>query len=677
MPEKLSLVLFCPKEIFNTTITEPIRFFLQQEGEGKIMSKQLIEKLTFDKFRYLMLTILFLGSILISNIFGQEEENQSFRPSGGLIPKVITKFDSTKIRSKPDLDAKIEHYSRILRPLFVFNPSKKSKRLKKQGFYKVGFSTLKKDIIGWVHENDVVEWNHREGAIFTEQKGRKLARIYSNLDDLKASLSNRSAEKKAISQEPQGLDQLQKRCKLPLPILEQRMWMSDGGQVTAYKVAYLHAGTSNSGQQKLSQEEIAKQYGSADIVFVIDATISMRPYIEAVRDVVSNIARGLQVMQDTLTIRLGLVAFRDYDFGKPASVEYVVKRFVELTPDLAKFERELSRVQEAPYSNPGCPEAVFDGVFEAIAKTKWNSSGLKVIILIGDNSGYEPGHKHNPNKYSLDLLQDMANQKRIRFLCLKIEGMCNTDNDQEKHRKQLMTLADGKGPESMGQFMEIPLGSRHMIRYTYGLENFLLNEIRLTRDLLETAVDFYNRGGYTGDRPQNITDDDWAIIFHNLGSEVIDPGVADPPSFSTGWILKNVYGKYANVYPAVMMSQTDLIIYNFYMNLIFQHFNIDNEQVLEVMVKEFEKIAGEPFDKNETIKDYLSRKWDLPINNAGLLSISPEDAKGMNDAERLKLLDVLRKKMSYLSIFSTDPANFITVGNEGYRIGFIPLSDFP
>lgn len=127
--------------------------------------------------------------------------------------------------------------------------------------------------------------------------------------------------------------------------------------------------------------------GQIDIVYVIDATGSMAPYIDEAK---RHARAETKKIADSgnLNIRLGLVAYRDH---KPQDNTFVTQttRFGE------DFETNLSHL--GAHGGGDRPEAVWDGV-EAAINFNWREGAGHLIFLIGDS----PPHGYERPRYSSD-----------------------------------------------------------------------------------------------------------------------------------------------------------------------------------------------------------------------------------------------------------------------------------
>lgn len=117
-----------------------------------------------------------------------------------------------------------------------------------------------------------------------------------------------------------------------------------------------------------------------DLVFVIDATNSMREEIELVKQNVNSIARIASFL--SAKVKLGAVIYRDRNNAN--TVEQL-----PLSSNAAAVENFLAD----PYSrlggfNSDWPEAVRQGLETAIKKTEWSPGASHFILLIGDAQPY-------------------------------------------------------------------------------------------------------------------------------------------------------------------------------------------------------------------------------------------------------------------------------------------------
>ncbi len=122
---------------------------------------------------------------------------------------------------------------------------------------------------------------------------------------------------------------------------------------------------------------MSERLGQLDLVFVVDNTGSMGPYIDVAKSKILEIIRTIKKEELCHNLRVGLVPYRDHP---PEERTYITKKF-HLTDDSAAIERNV-RSMSAHGGGDG-PEAVDDGLKDAI-NLEWNGEAAKVIVLVGD-----------------------------------------------------------------------------------------------------------------------------------------------------------------------------------------------------------------------------------------------------------------------------------------------------
>jgi len=116
-----------------------------------------------------------------------------------------------------------------------------------------------------------------------------------------------------------------------------------------------------------------------DIVFAIDTTGSMDPFINEVQD---NIHRIIEdILEFSQGVRMGVVAYKDH--GDEGEDEFYLTKILPLTFD----KKEIIQFVRSPDLHIGeggdGPEAVECALYEAV-NFNWSSSAPKVVVLVGD-----------------------------------------------------------------------------------------------------------------------------------------------------------------------------------------------------------------------------------------------------------------------------------------------------
>lgn len=119
--------------------------------------------------------------------------------------------------------------------------------------------------------------------------------------------------------------------------------------------------------------------GGLDVMFVVDATGSMRWVIDEVKTRIEDIVDTVRMLVPIA--RFGIVAYRDYDSPGFTTREQV------LTFSMARLHRFLADLDAE--GGGSMQEAVAAGVRVAVEEAGWRSSAKRLIILIGDAPPHE------------------------------------------------------------------------------------------------------------------------------------------------------------------------------------------------------------------------------------------------------------------------------------------------
>ncbi len=122
---------------------------------------------------------------------------------------------------------------------------------------------------------------------------------------------------------------------------------------------------------------MAERLGKLDLVFLVDNTGSMGPYINVTKKKILEIIRTITKEEMCQRLRVGLVSYRDH---KPEENTFVTRTF-RLTDDAKAIEASI--LEMAASGGGDGPEAVADALFAA-NKMNWDRDAAKVAVLIGD-----------------------------------------------------------------------------------------------------------------------------------------------------------------------------------------------------------------------------------------------------------------------------------------------------
>ena len=158
------------------------------------------------------------------------------------------------------------------------------------------------------------------------------------------------------------------------------------------------------------------------IVFVIDTTISMRPYIERTKGAVRKIYDAIEKAGLSDKVAFGLVAFRN-STKKTPGVEYVSKVLSDLRDgrQRAQFERALAVAGEAKVSTHSFNEDAFAGLKMALEELNWGPYQSRLIFLISDAGAVRNDDPYSSTGMNEAEIADMAAAKGVKVFALHLK----------------------------------------------------------------------------------------------------------------------------------------------------------------------------------------------------------------------------------------------------------------
>ncbi len=264
-------------------------------------------------------------------------------------------------------------------------------------WYRVGETSPKGGAkpLGWMKEEDVLPQLHRLVANFSNGAHRDKLLVFGNSSQLQSILksapANRSADYNRLYQEGRRVFLEHQPAPKDFPLVAIEPDVAPEVFETFYVMPILRADQFEvegiptriaklAGSSLTSKGENKSPTTDLDIVFVMDTSGTMQPFIDEALSGVESMAGKLG--DGKSRIRFGFVAYQDAD-SKP-NIKYLTKN---VTPSLLPAKEFVSRLQTVR-ANVETPdehaEAVLDGLNDALNQTAWNKGAAKLVILIGD-----------------------------------------------------------------------------------------------------------------------------------------------------------------------------------------------------------------------------------------------------------------------------------------------------
>lgn len=187
---------------------------------------------------------------------------------------------------------------------------------------------------------------------------------------------------------------------------------------------------------------------NAAVVFVIDTTISMQPYIDRTREALIRLSEEIADSPIGERVSFGVVAFRGSTEASPG-VEYVSKVYLEPTwpPDHGRLKTALADLAAANVSTRGFNEDGLAGMETALNLPEWDKFGGRFIIYVSDagvHEGKDPLGSTGKNPAEINAL---AREKQIATLVLHLKTPAGAAyNERAEQQYRLLSAWEGIGP---------------------------------------------------------------------------------------------------------------------------------------------------------------------------------------------------------------------------------------
>ncbi|MCU0908417.1 MAG: VWA domain-containing protein, partial [Rhodobacteraceae bacterium] len=338
------------------------------------------------------------------------------------------------------------------------------------GWLQVGPGT--RGATGWIAAPDTVEWRQNIVAAFTNPAGRTRQVLFATEEALRRALEDEGVaaleqalldradnglltpEDRVVAVEPAAFVNIREQLYL-LPILD----FTEDVHPLNYDANLLMQIASVPLRDQASAPSGPGGDTSGDfdlgVVFVLDTTRSMGPYIARTQRALSRIIGQIRGTDVGERVNFGVIGFRDNPAADPG-IEYRTRTLAPLVRRQDQTE-VLSAVLEATdvatASTPGFNEDSLAGVQDAIEGTDWDGTGQgagdrfdgRYVILVTDAGPNDPGDPDARSDIGPAELQAAAEEKGIVVLTLHLltdEGGAAQHTYAEGRYRALSRFAD-------------------------------------------------------------------------------------------------------------------------------------------------------------------------------------------------------------------------------------------
>lgn len=305
--------------------------------------------------------------------------------------------------------------------------------------------------LGWVDRSCTVDWKMQMSLAFTNPAGRDrtlffkdrpaLDTVLNAIDPVekiaptRQQLKTKGQAPGVVAQEPELFVDMTKNFYL-LPILSGEEVMTEQNvRVRVLNVASVSAADPASAAKASQDQSTAhertkqiKEFSSA-VVFVIDSTVSMDPYIERTREAIKKVYAKVEAEKLGDKVKFGLVAFRSSTKAVPG-LEYVSKVYADpnKVKDGADFMAKVAELKQAKVSSSLFDEDAYAGVMDAVNSIDWRPYGARYVVLITDAGAIEGSDKLSSTGMSASQVRLEAAKPGVAIYTLHLKTPAGAKN---------------------------------------------------------------------------------------------------------------------------------------------------------------------------------------------------------------------------------------------------------
>lgn len=572
---------------------------------------------------------------------------------------------------------------------------------------------------GWIPAGMTLPWKQQLTLAFTNPANRDRALLFEERESLvnlvlaedpavavepiREAVESTGGHPMVVSVEPEEHVDINAQFYL-LPILEAEQVVGTLGDVTVLKVASVSADSDTaapailpSTPQSKPRRIAALKNFNATIVFVIDSTISMGPYIQRTREAMRQIHERIDAAGLLNQVKFGLVAYRSNLEAAPG-LEYVSRVFVD--PNAVNsgqdFLEQVASLSPATVSSARFDEDAYAGVMAALESISWSEFGGRYLVLITDAGALDAENALSGTGLGAEQVRIEADQLGVALHALHLKtdaGQRNHSHAERQYRdltrneivgRSLYYGVDGGSVEEFGRIVDnlaadmvdrvkaasrgepaVPPGDDPTTQASI-TETDVVEQMRRDSELLGHAMQLAYLGRVTGTRAPDLFE-----------AWLSDRDIANPVISATEvrvLLTKNQLSDLRDVVRAILdageESQDELGSADF-LDLLRSsaaHLSRDPNRLTDPDATQLGELG--------LLDEYLD---DLPYKSK-LLHLSSDIWESWSSPEQEDLLDELRRKVRHYQVYHDDGDRWISLNpsaDAGEDVYPVPLGALP
>ncbi|MDP9939136.1 serine/threonine-protein kinase [Ectopseudomonas alcaliphila] len=548
---------------------------------------------------------------------------------------------------------------------------------------------------GWVAAEQAADWKQSLVLKFTERSGRAPVLFMQQAADVERLIDRTSQARELLLKAQNDPEQVPQVVALEptssavpqdqfylMPIFDFReAFDAEGQPVQLLNIASIDPGSA--AQSPAEQPTAASDTGfRTGIVLVVDTSVSMQPYIDRVRQVVSELQSQLQARGELDNVSFGLVGYRNSTARTPG-LQYLSKTLVSLEEgsDPQRFLRAAEQVQATTVSSHSFNEDAFAGVMQAVEGMDWSSYGGRLILLVSDAGALRKNDPFSSTLMNEAEVRQAALSKQIKIFALHLRTPAGKANHASAEQQYRVLTADSN-PQIGDLYVSVPGGDvqafGERVREIGSTFAELAQQVRAQQAPVPPQL---SGGTNLATKSQAIG---YAMHMDFLGRR----SASQAPQLVSAWTADRDLSN-----PNLPTLQVCVMLTKLQLN--------DLQQSLKLIVDAARKTKTSPadfFSEIASASAYMSRDPAALRQGANLaqsgvlgeyldglpyrskaLSMSQDLWLSLSVAEQEDFIDELESKIRLYETFHNDMANWVRFGNAepGDALYRVPLSTLP
>jgi len=563
------------------------------------------------------------------------------------------------------------------------------------------------ELSGWVKEDKISEWRQSLTLMFTEREGRQPVLFFKDLQDLDqvAGSDSPSEEAMQLTSKFEAIQMENASAPEDFPILamepseeavsRNRFYLMPIFQTVELfeGVKFLEVASIDPGTWQLPDVSELR----TSIVFVIDTTISMKPYIDRTREAVRNIYDAIQAAGLADKVAFGLVAFRS-STQKTPDLEYVSKVLSDLRDgrQRTEFENALAAAEEAKVSSHSFNEDAFAGLKTALDKLNWAPYQSRIMLLITDAGPIRNDDPYSTTGMNEAEIADMASAKGVRTFVLHLRTPLAQKLNNINYAEARYRALTGQSDSAIGDlYLPIDATDTESGVQTFGrvVEGVGAQMVRLVKAasagerLQMPDQPSSTTGGVVAEAERKAAILGYAMQLEFLGRR----GEVQAPQVVTSWVSDMDL-----VRPDTPSFKVTVLLTKNQLSDLYQRLRVILDQAqrtkrtgardfFEGILSAAAQISRDPTQFSLKPNQNLGQLGllgefldDLPYRSS-IMRLTEEDWYRMSVGEQQALVDDIKSKIRRYQQYNNDVSNWVSFGSPdpGDSVYRVPLSMMP